>query len=58
MNIKKITTKTALVIVTSAMMSSSVFAACSADIDMGANGAGITAGSSHGNGHVMITYLA
>jgi hypothetical protein len=35
MNIKKITTKTALVIATSAMMSSSVFAACSADIDMG-----------------------
>jgi hypothetical protein len=37
MNIKKITTKTALVIATSAMMSGSVFAACSADIDMASN---------------------
>jgi hypothetical protein len=37
MNIKKITTKTALVIATSAMMSGSVFAACSADIDMNSN---------------------
>jgi hypothetical protein len=37
MNIKKITTKTALAIATSAMMSGSVFAACSADIDMDGN---------------------